>query len=149
MVAGLSAKSAMYIAGYVVKKMTHSSDPRLDGRAPEFARMSLKPGLGALALDAVVSVLVQYNLPVPLGLRHGKKILPLGRYLRRKLAEKISDGTEDGIKKALRAPEFLQKSIEQMRVLRSFAWDTGQTLLDVLKQISPTSGTSPPKRETL
>lgn len=86
----LETSSAQYIAGYVTKKMTAKDDPRLKGRYPEFARMSLRPGIGADAMHEVASTLMEFNLEsaqsdVPSALRHGTRELPLGRYLRRKL----------------------------------------------------------------
>lgn len=89
-VAMLEEKSAAYVAGYVTKKMTGKDDPRLKGRHPEFCRMSNRPGIGASAMHEVASELLRYDLEkteddVPSGLRHGGKILPLGRYLRKKL----------------------------------------------------------------
>lgn len=86
----LELHSAQYIAGYVTKKMTSPDDERLQGRHPEFCRMSLRPGIGADAMHDVASELMRFNLEntqadVPVSLRHGSKTLPLGRYLRRKL----------------------------------------------------------------
>lgn len=86
----LTRTSAQYIAGYVVKKMTSKHDERLLGRLPEFSRSSNRPGIGAPAVETIISSLYQFNLDitqtdVPSALRHGKKILPLGRYMRRKL----------------------------------------------------------------
>lgn len=69
--------------------MTKNDDPRLLGRAPEFARMSLRPGIGALAVSDIAGTVRQNDLApdgiVPTALQHGRNILPLGRYLRRKL----------------------------------------------------------------
>lgn len=89
--------TAQYCAGYVVKKLTDSEDGRLGGRYPEFARMSLRPGLGAGAMrilsDAVHSDAGLDELSrtgdVPLFLQMGKKKIPIGRYLRQKLREEI------------------------------------------------------------
>lgn len=89
----LNDATAAYIAGYVTKKMTAKDDVRLEGRYPEFARMSNRPGIGAGAMDDVASTLMEYGLDqqedVPAALRHGSKILPLGRYLRRRLRTRI------------------------------------------------------------
>lgn len=90
----LEVKSCMYIAGYMLKKMTKVDDPRLKGRHPEFARMSLRPGIGAWAMDEIAHSLMRYKLDekladVPESLRHGAKLMPLGRYLRRRLRERI------------------------------------------------------------
>lgn len=87
--------SANYVCGYVTKKMTKKGDPRLLGKHPEFARMSLRPGIGALSMKQVCDVLVSMHGAdlitrtgdVPDVLQHGSKKLPLGRYLRRKLRE--------------------------------------------------------------
>lgn len=101
MCGSLTDDSAQYIAGYVVKKMTNKNDPwviaRLNGRHPEFARMSLKPGLGAGAVRSIADtlesdfgpdVLAAYD-GLPPVLQHGRKQLPLGRYLKKKLSDEI------------------------------------------------------------
>lgn len=109
MVGTLTKDSASYIAGYVTKKMTKKDDPRLNGRYPEFARMSLKPGIGATAMRDVADALetefgvdiIEENQDVPLSLSHGGKSYPLGPYLRRKLREEIGmeeKSTEEKIK---------------------------------------------------
>lgn len=96
-VAKLEPHSASYVCGYVVKKLTSPDDPRLEGRHPEFARMSLKPGIGADFVPDIADVQLRYNdkgEEVPFGLRHGPKIMPLGRYLVRKL--RVQSGREAG-----------------------------------------------------
>lgn len=84
----LEPHSAAYIAGYVTKKMTRPNDERLNGRHPEFARMSLRPGIGGDAVHEIASATLQYinvDSDVPTALRHGRKLMPLGRYLTRRL----------------------------------------------------------------
>lgn len=90
----LSGDSAQYICGYVTKKMTNKDDPRLEGKHPEFARMSRQPGIGVGFLENVTRELKYFNLEytqsdVPVALRHGHKLLPLGRFLRGKLRESL------------------------------------------------------------
>lgn len=90
----LTLDSAQYIAGYVVKKMTSKDDPRLGyGIYPEFARMSLRPGIGAPAVNDVAEALqnkhgwdeIVATGDVPQVLQHANRKLPLGRYLRTEL----------------------------------------------------------------
>lgn len=105
----LTWESAQYIAGYVTKKMTSKEDPRLEGRHPEFARMSLRPGIGAHAMADVGKVMLGpsglrglVNGDVPHTLMHGMRKLPLGRYLRRRLRANVgkSEDVPDEAKKA-------------------------------------------------
>lgn len=90
---GVSYESANYIAGYVTKKLTAKGDPKLDGKEPEFARQSNRPGIGAFFMDEVASTLLERNLDslpdVPVTLRHGNRIMPLGRYLTRRLRTRM------------------------------------------------------------
>lgn len=99
----LETKSAAYIAGYIMKKMTKVDDVRLQGRFPEFARMSLRPGIGALSLQPVIESLQRYRTvesegDVPAGLRHGSSVMPLGRYLREKLREVCGGSNEAALR---------------------------------------------------
>lgn len=91
----LTPQSCSYVAGYVTKKMTKKGDTRLQGREPEFARMSLRPGIGAHSMDDVARAL---NTPagaaavarlgdVPTTLRYGRSSMPLGRYLSNRLRQ--------------------------------------------------------------
>lgn len=86
--------SAKYVGGYVLKKMTRNDDPRLHGRHQEFARMSLRPGIGHSALHELASELMRLDLDspeadVPVSLRRGKTFYPVGRYLRQQLRKMI------------------------------------------------------------
>lgn len=117
MIGDLTLHSAQYIAGYVTKKMTNKNDMRLKGRHPEFARMSLRPGIGALAIDDIAKAMtagrlgevvgLDSNMDVPTALKHGVKNMPLGRYLRRKLRQSLGlepdcpQGVLDGVKKEM------------------------------------------------
>lgn len=80
----LAPELCQYLAGYVVKKMTGEADARLDGREPEFARMSLRPGIGAGVVPRLADAMVS---EVPTVVRFGRKLWPLGRYIRTKVAQ--------------------------------------------------------------
>lgn len=100
-VAELTKDSAAYIAGYVTKKWTKEDKwtrEKLRGRQPEFCRMSLKPGIGAIAIKNLVTSTVQNqrkaeylikSSSAPVVLKNGGSTLPLGRYLRRKWREAL------------------------------------------------------------
>lgn len=84
----LTPESMAYVAGYINKKMTRDTDPRLEGRRPEFARMSLRPGIGSGMMHNLASTLMELGydkVDVPAVLEHGRTQYPLGRYLRRRL----------------------------------------------------------------
>lgn len=112
--------SAEYVCGYVVKKWTKSDCPELHGKAPEFCRMSLRPGIGAQMMDEVASSLMEFRLDdmvdVPDALRVGHKEYPLGRYLKGELRKRIG--------RDAKAPkEALQKYASKMLPLQLAAKD--------------------------
>lgn len=80
--------------------MTDVEDKRLGGREPEFARMSLRPGIGADAALRVAECLRLYEIAgdCPSALRIGSKILPVGRYLRERI--RLAAGISDEVKQA-------------------------------------------------
>lgn len=119
----LDPEGMQYVAGYVMKKMTSPDDQRLEGRHPEFARRSMALGLGAL--DNVVDVIRSLDLDltqadVPSALRHGNKILPLGRYLRRKLRVLLGKSPD--------APaETIAEFRKELQALREISWSTTES----------------------
>lgn len=96
-VAEFNEKTARYVCGYVIKKLTKKTDPRLNGRYPEFARMSRRPGIGATAMAVFAQSLMttagiaefRKTGDVPMNFRMEGKLYPIGRYLRSKLREEI------------------------------------------------------------
>lgn len=118
----ITQASAGYLAGYVTKKLTKADDPRLNGRHPEFARMSLRPGIGAGAMEDLADLLTTQHGSkivvnagdVPMSLQHGNKSLPLGRYLRKKLRENLGYELDQNLAKGLR-----QKTQEMQAVFKA------------------------------
>lgn len=128
---------ANYCAEYVVKKMTDREDWRLDGKVPEFARMSRRPGIGAPAVAIIADRLfkgsgwdIMREKDVPKNLKMGRKTLVLGRYLRHLLREDI--GMTDEWKEALKQEWVTEKDVEMFELrlrARGSKEDTAKTLL--------------------
>jgi len=128
----LTKDAAQYIAGYTTKKWTSPNCSHLKGRKPEFARMSLRPGIGLGMMHDLASVLMTHKLDermidVPTTLQHGTQKWPLNRYLRRKLREFIG--------RSPNAPaETLAEQAETLRPLREIAFASSSPLkTEVLK----------------
>lgn len=129
----LEPSSAGYLAGYVSKKMTRSDDVRLNGRFPEFSRMSRKPGIGYEAVHNVAESVWRHRLleekldDVPGSLRHGSREQPLGRYLTKALRKQC--GRDEN------APEsVVRKYQEELQPVRQAAFDASQSFADALAQ---------------
>jgi len=132
MVGELNSDSAQYVSGYTTKKMTKADDFRLKGRHPEFARMSLKPGIGADFIPKIAAVITRYDLlspsgDVPVTLGHGDQQLPLGLYLRRKLRKAMG---RDEKRPPLHAVTPTEK---EMLYVRLIALDTSLTASEKLR----------------
>lgn len=132
MVGQVTAKSAGYVAGYVMKKM--GSMPICMDRTREFTRMSLRPGLGANAMWNVASELLRYDLAqdrdVPHALRYGERdYKPLGKYLRRLLRTYVG-------KDAKAPPAALQELEEQLQIVRTFAWNNDRSVASVFREVN-------------
>lgn len=138
-VGNLTLESANYIAGYVTKKLTNDKSQYnqdiLQGRHPEFSRMSRMPGIGLATVDAMHNSLAGYDLEdytIPRVLVHGSKSLPLGRYLSDKLHEKLGITFQPGEKlrnyeKQLRAM-FLSEAKTNPEAARASYFSVGAAL---------------------
>ncbi len=124
----LNPDSAQYLAGYTVKKLTRPDDPirpdprfpggRLKGRHPEFARMSNRPGIGAVAaviisqkvLKLPSTDLIEYT-DVPQSVRIKGKKQNIGRYLTSIVRKEcLSDEQIENIKQKYMAEKSLEMS---------------------------------------
>lgn len=110
---------ARYCTEYTVKGMTKPDDWRLDGRTPEFARMSRRPGIGAPAVAVLAEQLylktgwdIIKEQDVPKNLKLGRQSLVLGRYLRHLLRDEI--GMSDDWKEAIKQNWISEKAIEML-----------------------------------
>jgi len=118
-------ESAAYVARYIMKKQKGATKKIYSdlGIEPEFARMSLKPGIGASATWELADYQLTHgkdNPDVPSALRHGRRILPLGRYLRRLV--RARSGISDG-----RAP---QETLDAQKKRLSVLWKAAQSITE-------------------
>lgn len=140
----LNWDTAQYVAGYLTKKCVNN----IEYRHPEFSRMSLRPGIGASATDDIARSLsegtagldfVAHNEDVPLALRHGGRVLPIGRYLARCLRGKLGFASKDTPPAATRLL-VLRKAAEKAEARSALreqgfnAWDAEQLLRDIRTQ---------------
>jgi len=103
----LNAQSAQYIGGYVTKKLTNPYDITtrkwLNGRHPEFARISLKPGIGSDAAAKISDSLITAELfphqSCPSALLENGRSIYLGRTLKKKIANfNLNKDTQDALR---------------------------------------------------
>lgn len=109
----INHKTAEYIGGYICKKATRIGDERLDGRHPEFARMSR--GLGKAAVPQIAAQLMTekgslallQTVDVPGQVRVDKKFMPVGRFLKGQIRQAIGWDKEvpEGFKALLKVKE--------------------------------------------
>lgn len=90
-VGALTQDSALYVAKYVAKGWTKKGDRRLQGKHPEFVRMSLRPyGIGGSADVEIARAAKAGRMDgVPRVLRFDGRLLPIGRYLRGRVANRL------------------------------------------------------------
>jgi hypothetical protein len=117
----LTPDIAQYTCGYTVKKMTKTTDERLNGRYPEFTRHSLGIGRGAAAALARAldtesgwsSINTMVDIPRVLGF--DGRSWPIDRYLRELILDELSVKPQlqkagfDRYKKEMRALQFRHK----------------------------------------
>jgi hypothetical protein len=136
-----------YVAGYVLKKMTSKHDKRLQGRAPEFAGMSLQNGgIGINAVPELArrSKKQNYDVISTIPLTGGRKG-NVGRYLKKKT--RIYLGSPDG-----KAPDYVQKDAEAslLPLLKAARLDKENiTLKKQIQERSKTAIASMKYRESL
>lgn len=95
--------SITYTLGYVAKKSLNKTDEALRGRVPEFALMSKVPGLGSGAVNRIGTAYeteagraaLLSNGWIGHALQVGGRQYPLGRYLKTKLATRLSLGDRE------------------------------------------------------
>lgn len=118
--------SAAYMTRYVMKVKWDKYDLDMGGFPPEFQRMSLKPGIGAVAIDGMAdalttrkgAALLAARRDVPTEIVHQGRKYPLGRYLTRKYREQV--GMPKGVPSEVSLKRSLRRKEEpQQRRLRA------------------------------
>lgn len=94
----LTHASAAYLVRYTLKRLVRDGDPLLEGRRPEFCRMSRNPGIGRVLLPEMVDALTAERKgaaflaargDVPTEFTTSAGTFSLGRYLTRELREEL------------------------------------------------------------
>lgn len=135
----LEPASAAYIAAYTTKKMTRDDDPRLEGRLPEFARMSRRPGIGVGFLWDLASAIMEHELDdpekmvdVPFSIDHGTMSFPLGRFMRRKLRTFL--GRPEGKPANIGQTAWQARKALELQAMREIAFKNSRPLTqEILK----------------
>lgn len=136
---------AEYISGYVTKKLTRKGDPRLDGREPEFAVMSRRPGIGGPALDPLLQALntshgalyIARHHDVPSAFNIGGRMLPIGPHLRGLLRLFFfGEETQPKAAKEKANREFFKEALAQYDVFDVPTYATTFDLRNLVSQIS-------------
>lgn len=118
LLAEFNEATAQYVSRYVVK---HLKDRKAGNvfPIPEFATMSLRPGLGAGAMDIVAKALNETvqnweSGDVVSSLRIGRRSIPLGRYLIKNLRQRV--GFTDEYIAQIKEEASFQKSLDMLAV---------------------------------
>lgn len=98
-------KSIMYALKHLTKGLKNGQ-MRIDGKYPEFARMSLNPAIGRRAMESFADVLtseegcfqISRDMDVPLAFRSSQHLMGFGRYLKNIL--RIQTGGETQVKRS-------------------------------------------------
>lgn len=115
----LTMQSVSYVTGYLLKKRVGSTNTGPSSLMPEFLRASLKPGIGASALDMLERLhyeefgakYIAEHRDVMRMVRFGGRIFPIGRYLTRKLRERVGLPEKD--------PLRTERAFSEMKLVRS------------------------------
>jgi len=140
----VSDGTALYVSGYVVKKMTRRDDIRLNGRHPEFARMSLgsrgEGGIGAPALHDVASEMMYRPKLEGMDVAkfdYDRKGKPLGQYLTKRLRKLrgLSEDTPESVKAKAFAKMYdvRESAFANSRSLKEVYLEETKGALDALK----------------
>lgn len=112
----LTTQSAQYVSGYIVKRLNKDerNEEVLRGRHPEFMRCSLRPGIGAGALDMLEDVnrseagqrhIAQYR-DVLKTVRFEGRVWYIGRYLTSKLRQRLGLPDSDPLRVLAQSEEM-------------------------------------------
>lgn len=134
-----SSSVAAYVAAYTTKKMTRRDDERLEGREPEFARMSRRPAVGWPGVQWIVRWLVtpegmrwmEEQRDVPNVVQVDRRAYPLGRTIVSKLRELCDIAPDDPLRRERRESRMRVLNLDP--ILRADRERTRHSTYDVLK----------------